>query len=372
MDLKKLKKIINDAIKKEVFSAISIKVTGSKDFSFLTGHLSLDKKNEINEDSLFDLASISKTIVATKFYQLFKQNKFLPMERLSDIYSDFNVPINDDLANRTILELLLHKSGLKSGLPLFNTLSSKLAYYEHIRTKYPKASWLENYLEINDIENLKYKDLKVEYSDLGYILLGEILELHYKTPLLIIIENFINEIGLDSKKLLYSPMENKNLNGKNIVASGQSQIRQNIHGLVNDDNCFTMGGASGHAGLFGTIGELSRFGDLILQTYKNGSKITDAIQFKALIAEKDEQTGYSTAWVYPTDNGQAGTKLSKNSIGSLGFTGTSLWIDLDKEFTISILANRTISKGAITHSSMQDEFKTIRPKIMDIVLNIIK
>jgi CubicO group peptidase (beta-lactamase class C family) len=117
-----------------------------------------------------------------------------------------------------------------------------------------------------------------------------------------------------------------------------------IQGEVQDENAWMLGGAAGHAGLFSTAPNLLRFSNEILAAAaSNGTaRLFNATTIE-LFAQRQAPPGSSRAlgWDTPSENSSSGQHFSPHSIGHLGFSGCSLWIDLDANITIVLLTNRT-------------------------------
>jgi serine-type D-Ala-D-Ala carboxypeptidase len=121
-----------------------------------------------------------------------------------------------------------------------------------------------------------------------------------------------------------------------------------IQGEVQDENASLLGGAAGHAGLFSNVQDLLRFAQEILRGWKNNARQGDdaALFSRATIqafAERQPPDGSSRTlgWDTPSANSSSGRFFSRNSIGHLGYSGCSLWIDLDAAIAVALLTNRT-------------------------------
>jgi CubicO group peptidase (beta-lactamase class C family) len=115
-----------------------------------------------------------------------------------------------------------------------------------------------------------------------------------------------------------------------------------IQGEVQDENAWVLGGASGHAGLFSNVSDLLRFAREILLACSGRGEIFDAATVE-LFARRQGPAGSSRAlgWDTPSEPSSSGRYFSVHSIGHLGFSGCSLWIDLEAEVAVALLTNRT-------------------------------
>jgi CubicO group peptidase (beta-lactamase class C family) len=139
-------------------------------------------------------------------------------------------------------------------------------------------------------------------------------------------------------------------------------------GEVHDDNAYAMGGVAGHSGLFSSAADVNLLLSSLRDAYlgKN-SFLPEAIVREAFTRDKTvAQSTRTLGWDTPSPTGSAaGTRFSKNTIGHLGFTGTSVWLDLDKAVHVVLLSNR------VHPSRNNDKIKDFRPVIHDLVMEAI-
>ncbi len=134
---------------------------------------------------------------------------------------------------------------------------------------------------------------------------------------------------------------------------------------MHDPNAWAMGGVAGHAGLFGTADDVMRYAQTLLDVIKGRS---DALPRTALEAfftrqEQPEGTSWALGWDTPTPGASmSGSHFSAHSVGHLGFTGTSLWIDLEREAIVVMLTNR------VHLVAKRSPFK-LRPEVHDLILD---
>jgi CubicO group peptidase (beta-lactamase class C family) len=144
-----------------------------------------------------------------------------------------------------------------------------------------------------------------------------------------------------------------------------------IQGEVQDENAWLLQGVSGHAGLFSNVPDLLRFADEILAAlFKTTSEAGWPRLFDAatvtLFAQRQGPKGSSRAlgWDTPSQNSSSGQHFSQRSIGHLGFTGCSLWIDLEAEIAAVLLTNRTWPDRFTATSQL---IREVRPAFHDAV-----
>jgi len=140
-----------------------------------------------------------------------------------------------------------------------------------------------------------------------------------------------------------------------------------IQGHVHDENAYALGGYSGHAGLFGTAQDiLILINELIKVYHGNRTELLNAEIVRAFFTRQDIVSGstWALGWDTPsTKDSSSGNCFSLNSIGHLGFTGTSVWIDLERHITVIFLTNR------IHPDRTNEKIRIFRPKIHDLVMS---
>lgn len=278
----------------------------------------------ITNKSIYDVASLTKVLSTTPVAMKLIQKKLLSLDfYLSDFYPEFNIGNKQKI---TVRHLLTHSSGL----PPY------VEYYK-IDSVETKSDIINNIVNLD----LEYEpDEKMIYSDLGMILLYDIIEK-------------VSNSSLDklSDKYFYKPfnMSNTYFNpiNKDIVVPTEydNHYRMKlIKGEVHDENAYILNGVSGHAGLFSNatdIGIFSKFflneGVLFGRRYLKKDLIRIFTSKKKNPVHSDRALGWDT----PSKKGSSsGDYFSTGSYGHLGFTGTSLWIDPNEEIIIVFLTNR--------------------------------
>ncbi len=360
----KLQTKIKGAIEQKIFSGIAIDLIkeGVKLYSLYEGKTLFEDKKEkelqpvdINKDSVFDIASLTKPLCTAIIAGIMVDQGLISFDtKISEIFDDYSISYNKDLGLVTIQHLLDHSSGLEPWFGLHTLVNNRSDAYMLTRMR-----------------PICYQPgTRHVYSDLGYIILGEIIEIILQNKLNIIFDNLISSpLGLDH--VFFVPSDEKK-NAYSFVSTGYSKTRNKILlGEVNDENAYILDGVAGHAGLFSTVNDLSSIAQNILDTFKGrGAKqIINRKTLSKMFQRTHEDTEWCMGWHYPSkDNSTAGKLMSKNSIGMTGFTGTSIWIDLDKDLVISILANRTMAPDSAIFGGETDRFTSLRPFIHDLII----
>lgn len=293
--------------------------------TFAGGNIMIDGpfSYPVNEDTIFDCASLTKVVITLPLIlKLIEQGKLGLSETVSSYIPEFRRGAKSLI---TISHLLTHTSGLKPHVnkDFTNWESGKIKQY---------ICSME--LESNPGE-------RVLYSDLGFIILGNIIEIILRKPLDIAAEEHIlTPIGM--KDTYFNPPEHF----KRRIAATEYRIDSGRYqwGDVHDEKAKALGGVSGHAGLFSTVGDLSLYAQMWLNNGKVGEisllptlAIESAI--KSYTASLNGNRGLG--WVLKDDELDAsGDHFSQYSYGHTGFTGTSLWIDPNKELFVVLLTNR--------------------------------
>ena len=212
------------------------------------------------------------------------------------------------------------------------------------------------------------------YSDLGFILLGWLLERLTGARLDVLFEERIaRPLGLAATTFvnLADSDARARLLGDRTVAATQISVERHglVLGEVDDLNAFAMGGIAGHAGLFSTAGDLAAIATALLACFQGQGQGNDGLVARDVIRQFWSPSGvpgstWRLGWDGPAESGsQAGEKLSRGAVGHLAFTGCSLWIDPQEEIVMVLLSNRV-------HPSVptDDRFRRLRPALHDAAL----
>jgi CubicO group peptidase (beta-lactamase class C family) len=308
------------------------------------------KKIELKRDSVFDLASLTKVLTTVPLLLiLFDKNKLNSQTKLKDIYPS----CPSDKSNITVEQLLSHCSGFQAHQKFFNVLIKK-PYKQ--RKKILFDAILRE--ELTTIPGEKHC-----YSDIGFMLLGFIIE-------------DITGVSLaeSARDLLYGPL---GLTGDLFYPSLQRKKKFSyvstekcpwtntiLSGKVHDDNCRAIGGVAGHAGLFGTLHGVVSMCEQLLDEWK-GRGEHPAYSNKQLqrILEPVGNSGWTMGFDLVSESGSSsGNFFSKGSVGHLGFTGTSFWIDPVQDCIVVLLTNRV-------HPTRENwKIKEFRPVFHDLLM----
>ena len=284
-------------------------------------------------ETAFDIASITKVASTTATAMLLYQRGALDLETpLGELLPGFVVGRSP--AEKARLVTLRHLLAHNSGLP---------GYVELFRTETTPSALMQACLQL-PIE--AGPGTRVEYSDPGFLLLSKALEVCLRENLaswtqreifqpLGMVETGFNPSSTDWPAI--PPTE-----------EDTTFRHRRIQGEVQDENAYILGGVAGHAGLFSNIPDLLNFASAILDAVESNSSTSGrrglfeshtVQQFSQ--RQGPEGSSRALGWDTPSENSSSGSQFSSHSIGHLGFSGCSLWIDLDARVAIALLTNRT-------------------------------
>jgi len=283
------------------------------------GRLSWDESSpEVSPTStIYDLASLTKVIgTTTAVMVLYDQGRISLDAPVSRYLPEFTGGEKDLV---TIRQLLTHRSGLPAGRDIF-----KLTHDPVEARKLVLATPL-----------IAHPGQYYEYSDLGADVLGMVVEAVSQQPL----DEFLADYVFHPLGMYQTGFRPADSLDARIAPTGTSGGGRRSRGEVNDENAYALGGVAGHAGLFSTAADLSVFAQMMLNggTYDGVRIIADStVQLFTTRAAGHRALGWDT----PTGSFGSGNYLSEHSFGHTGFTGTSLWIDPDRDMFVILLTNR--------------------------------
>ncbi len=316
------------------------------------GKLRYDAKAQATTvKTMYDVASLTKVIVTTTLVAKLVEGDFpsplnldAPVERYLPEWATGPQP--EWRQRVTVRHLLTHTSGL----PPFK---------EYWRTSKSKQDTLTKIFA----EPLDYEPgTKEIYSDLGIILMAEIIERLTGRTLDDLANQYIFA-PLGMRDSMYKPP--KKLWPTIAPTEFDARFRKRlVQGEVHDENAYAIGGVSGHAGLFSTAPDLAAFCQMLLNggvyAHQRILKRTTIAQFTT---PQQLSGGTRTlGWAVPTEGGSSGHYFSAHSFGHTGFTGTSIWIDPDRELFVVFLTNR------VNPTREDQKIAKVRPELHDAVM----
>jgi len=345
--------VIEKAISERAFPGATIAVGYRGRVSLHSfGRLSYDDAAPATKiDTMYDIASLTKVVVTTTLVEKLVEEDFAsplnldaPIDRYLPEWD--NGPQPQWRRKVTVRNLMTHTSGL----PPFK---------EYWRTSTSKQETISRII----IEPLEYEPgTKVVYSDLGIILLAEIIQRLTGRPLNELADEYIFD-PLGMQHSLYLPP--KKLWPEIAPTEIDNQLRHHlVQGEVHDENAFVIGGVSGHAGVFSTSPDLAAFCQMLLNggiyAHQRVLKRSTIAEFTVPQALADNTR--TLGWVVPTEGSSSGHYFSTHSYGHTGFTGTTIWIDPDRQLFVVLLTNR------VNPTRENHKIAEVRPAVHDAVL----
>jgi CubicO group peptidase (beta-lactamase class C family) len=368
-----VEKATEEAVKQGVFPGAVLLVGRGQDVIYerAFGWRSLfPDRAPMHSSTIFDLASLTKPLATTVGIMLLVNEKKV---HLDDQVNRF-VPSFAGFANipAKIRHLLNHTSGLPSWRPFYEdviqcAMSGKAG---SVGSSASKSYILE---QVHREAPLAAPGMQSLYSDLGFMVLGEIIETISGSNLDVFFDERISQpLKLHSTTFVDStqfPKWRIKLEKDEIAPTELCPWRKKVLcGEVHDDNAFAMGGVAGHAGLFSCARDIHT----IVAQLDRCLRGCDSFLPQRLVHEfftRDDAVPHSThalGWDTPApEKSSSGIHFSRRSVGHLGFTGTSLWWDLEKNCHVILLTNRV-------HPNRKNEkIKQFRPNIHDLIMQAI-
>ncbi len=340
--------ILRDAIAESIFPSaavavlwrgklVALKALGT--FTYEAG------SPEVTTATPFDLASVTKVVATTAMAMILYERGLLDLEApVVAVVPEFSGP--DSRRKHVTVSMLLAHS---SGLPAYEKL------YEH-------ASNREELLSLAYTVNLTADPgVRAEYSDIGFIILGSLLERIADESLDRFCQREIfGALGM-VQTMFHPPSALRGLIPP--TAEDCAVSHRVIQGEVQDENASKLGGVAGHAGIFSSAGDIAIFASALLQ-----GNLVRAETLDIFTRRETSPAGTSRAlgWDTPSSPSQSGKYFSPSSFGHLGYTGTSLWVDPERQLSIVLLTNRTWP------DCRNQAIKTVRPAFHDAVIEALE
>lgn len=328
--------VLTDAIAAHAFPGCAFGVLAGGSIVLLDalGHFTYDKDSpSVAPETVFDVASLTKVAATTAMAMLLYQRGLLSLDTpVGDLLPGFTAgrPATEHTDRVTLRRLLAHSSGLPG-------------YVEFFRNAKAPAELLRACLSLPLTAE---PGSRAEYSDPGFILLGNALEeiAHEHLAPWTQREVFA-PLGMAATGFCPSPAARPAIPP---TEEDTTFRMRRLQGEVQDENAWILHGVAGHAGLFSSVPDLLMFAQTILSAgAESGNAAARPGLFTAetvnIFAQRQGPSGSSRAlgWDTPSENSSSGKYFSPHSIGHLGYSGCSLWIDLDASISVVLLTNRT-------------------------------
>jgi CubicO group peptidase (beta-lactamase class C family) len=298
------------------------------------GRLDYQGGAPVTERTVWDLASLTKVVGLTTAAMMLVDEGKLDVGAPATRYVPEFAARGDSV---TVRHLLTHSSGLPAWKPFFQGVRSRRQMFSLVNAEPLEAA----------------PGARMVYSDLGAMLLTEIVERVSGQRLDRFLQaRLFRPLGMRQTRFRPPRSWLERIAPTEVDTTWRHRL---VRGEVHDENAASMGGVSGHAGLFSTAPDLVRFVQFLLRggategagTGAQGHRGTGGAQLVGAqtVAEftRVQQPGFSSralGWDTPSENSSAGTRLSARAFGHTGFTGTSIWIDPERDLFIILLTNR--------------------------------
>lgn len=316
MDFNACEQMLEGAVKDKIAPCVAAVVGTESEtlFSYEGGVANLQKNQPYRHDMLFDMASLSKILVTTPLALIaIDEKRLFLQDTLGSFFGDCG-----DKGDITVFDLLTHQSGLSPHIPLYLKGISPDEAIDYILSSpldYPSRT-------------------EVKYSCMGFILIGEIIQRIFDKPLDEAAQEMVfSRLGMENS--CYRPQ-----NPENCVATEAKENGECRQGSVHDENARFLGGVAGNAGVFSTIDDSVLYAKWLLK--KGEGLISEGLFEKALYDyttnfSEDRGLGFQ---LNSFSRASCGPAFSPQSFGHTGFTGTSIYVDLQHKIYSVLLANR--------------------------------
>ena len=338
------RQVLEQAVAERAFPAAVIEVgnAGQMLWRHAFGRLTFDPTSApASGDTIFDLASLTKVISTTPLVmQQFERGVLTLDDPVSAHIVEWR---GEDRSDVSLRDLLAHCSGLPAWRPYFKELQGREMYERAISA-----------------ESLEYPPRSTSvYSDLDLMLLGFIVDGRLRLPdrfaLMLSQMGIVEEIQFNPPALWHAriaPTEEDSWRGRLLV------------GEVHDENAAALGGIAGHSGLFGTAAAVGSYARHLMQVLDDRNGVFRRTTLEEFVTRRTDVPGSSRAlgWDTMLPTSSCGTLMSTRAFGHTGFTGTSLWIDPEKDVYVALLTNRV-------HPNRSNEaIKRVRRAVHDAVI----
>jgi CubicO group peptidase (beta-lactamase class C family) len=349
-------------------AVLAVRLRGALQCVAVAGRLSSEPPGlPVQPSTIYDLASLTKPLATVTSVLLLIQHAKVALEDpVQQVLAELE---GTPIGQATVRDLLTHRSGLPGWRPIYERLEARDIVPVLSGGNQPVK---QHVLKMIRDEPLIYaRGERSVYSDLGFILLGFLVERLSGMALDLWCEEAIIR-PLRADPLMFYPTAGRaqlgvarpTVDTSRIAPTEQDEWRNRLlRGEVHDENAAAMGGVAGHAGLFGTAESVLAVSGAWLRGYHGGESILDGELVRQFTTRQESaaRSSWALGWDTPSAPSSSGSHFSERSFGHLGYTGTSLWIDPLCELEVVLLSNRV-------HPSRRNEkIKVFRPRIHDLV-----
>ena len=351
-----LRRYVEECVARRAFPGAVVAVGRRDTVLFLEafGRLDYGRGRAVTTRTVYDLASLTKVVgLTTAMMQLVEEGKVAldtPAVRYVPAFRDSTV---------TVRQLLTHSSGLPAWKPLWQQVHSR-----------------EQMFALVDAEPLERPPgTKMVYSDLGAMVMTQIVERATGERLdRYLAARLFRPLGMKDTRFRPPASWRTRIAPTEMDTAYRHRL---VRGHVHDENAASMGGVSGHAGLFSTAPDLVKFAQMMLRHgsagtpgrgraapsggREGGARVVDSATIAEFTRVQDSAfSSRALGWDTPSEGSSAGTRLSRRAFGHTGFTGTSLWIDPEQDLFVILLTNRVHPTRA------NEQILQVRPRVADL------
>jgi CubicO group peptidase (beta-lactamase class C family) len=336
-------------------AVLAVGYAGQLVFEMAVGSAALmPEARRMTVGTTFDLASLTKPLAtATALMGLVAASRVSLEAPVNAYLPTLAAPPH---SAPTLRHLLTHSAGLPAWCPFYRDIQPDSPQLERRRQVYDAA---------HRVPLLTPAGTAVCYSDIGFILLGEVIEVISGVSL----DEFCATAvfgALDLPGIHFRNTAQPQPSGAPVASTEACPWRGRVlNGEVHDENAWIMGGVAGHAGLFATARDLWRFAQGLVDGWHGRPWLVSTATLHAFLQRQGLPSGstWALGWDTPTPGqSSAGRYFSPTAIGHVGFTGTSLWIDLARRLIVVLLTNR------VHPSRRREGIKAFRPALHDAVM----
>ncbi len=373
MNWEQVEHAFNDAIERGVMPGATVVVRKGDEIVFenqFGWRQTVPDRYPMQLETVFDLSSLTKVLAtSTAMMLLIREGKVRLDDRVTRFFHNFGVHGKTYI---TFRHLLGHYSGLAAWRPFYGQIAD-IERKGRINFMASRGAKEYVYEQIHREKLEAPAGSRAIYSDLNFMLLGEVVEQvtggglnrfcrdRIFRPLSLRATDFVDISLVRTHRLEPVP--------EMFAATEICPTRKRLLvGEVHDENAYAMGGAAGHAGLFGPVKEVDRILAELIACYHGRSDLVPRSLITEFWKRNDVVKGstWALGWDTPTaGNSSAGTHFSPAAVGHLGFTGTSIWIEPEREIAVTILTNRV-------HPRRDNEaIRDFRPLIHDRIMEVL-
>lgn len=326
-----------------------------------------DRTRLCDQNTIFDVASLTKPLVTTTLTLEAVSRGLLALETtVADVLASFDGAKDSRRAQVTVRDLLRHDSGL----PAYRR------YFEDVAPTPPSSA-----LEAASRRSQMFRRAATEplerdpragsvYSDIGFLVLGAMLEAVSNARIDALAQaRLFGPLGLVDAEFVETRFGPSDDLARRCASGGTCEWRKGpVHGLVQDENAWAMGGVATHAGLFATARGVHRLVAEWVAAAGNQGLVLDGELVRLAWDREAAANGaapstWALGWDTPTPGASsAGSRINRDAVGHLGYTGTSVWIDPTRQVHVVLLTNR------IAYGRSADGIRALRPHLHDAVL----